>query len=534
MSDPHGQPTPVPESASATAANRVPPPHPGDHNVTLWLDEQIWGHRLWDAQTPWLLFLEFLNVADGARRAGALLEGAGGDAAMTFRPYRRMFLRNILFNNDKIAEIDDRLRDSGQAWDAWLSWMEEQAQAVDSRNFSYLRAHFHSFHDFAALVAMLRSSAVEGESNKRWTSRFVFPFGPNGLYVDHNLTPSGDTSREYINFGRTGELLYLMLSRSGSAAALRPHVAAVLEGRNAWNRLLGLLQPEGGDDLDRPGRTGYLPYRRHAAFDRAGEDWLRLFELGLPGFDAFPHLVTLGALHVLLYQLVVAADVSRAPRRPFMVCEVVAPRKTLVRERSAENYQDNNLLPEQAIRAFLRGRIEDSDEWRRAVADSLTEQEAFAKCQQLLRDRLWWGEEYEGPRNPAALFEELLSAALKRHRQHVAQVHRAYGRHVGLVSKRGTTKLRYAPTDGLLKTLVLANVSRRMELGEFLARLFDRYGLVFGDREAEQVLGPQEFDRKAFQGNGRRLEHRLGSLGMLRRLSDSCAYVENPLARRTS
>jgi hypothetical protein len=509
----------------------VPPPHSGDHSVSLWLDEQLWGHRLWDAQGPWLVFLEFLNIAEGCRRQHKLLDEGPDFAPTSYKPYRRMFLRNILFNNDKIAEIDDRHRDSAAAWTAWLDWMREQAQAAGTRDFSYVKTHFHSFHDFASLVAMLRSSAVESDSNKRWTSRFVFPFGPSGLYVDLNLTPSGDTSREYINFGRTGELLYLMACRSSSGASLRPHVDRLLQGENPWNRLLGLLQPEGEDDLERAGKSSYLPYTRHPAFDCFGEDWLRLFHLQLPGFDVLPHLVTTGALHVLLYQLRVSAEISGAPR-PFMVCEVVAPRKTQVRERSSENYQDNNLLPEHALRAFLRTEIEESDTWRRAVADSLTEQEAFTRCLQYVQERLWWGDEYTGTRSPEALLSELKSAALKRHRQHVANVHRNYGKNVGLVSKRGTNKLRYAPTDSLLKTLLLANVERRMELGEFLHRLFDRYGFVFGDREAERVLGREDFDKKPFQANARRLEHRLVSLGMLRRLSDSCAYVENPLAGR--
>ncbi len=92
----------------------------------------------------------------------------------------------------------------------------------------------------------------------------------------------------------------------------------------------------------------------------------------------------------------------------------------------------------------------------------------------------------------------------------------------------GTVETRYAPTDQLMKTLLFATVERRMEFGEFLANLFEKYGLVIGDREAERVLPADEFDRKAFQANARRLEQRLGSLGLLRRLSDACAYVENP------
>ena len=91
--------------------------------------------------------------------------------------------------------------------------------------------------------------------------------------------------------------------------------------------------------------------------------------------------------------------------------------------------------------------------------------------------------------------------------------------------------MRYAPTDSLLKALILANVPTRMDYREFLALLHDRYGIVLGEREASQVLDPDEFDEKAFQANSARLERRLRTLGMLRRLSDACAYVENPLAR---
>ena len=44
-------------------------------------------------------------------------------------------------------------------------------------------------------------------------------------------------------------------------------------------------------------------------------------------------------------------------------------------------------------------------------------------------------------------------------------------------------------------------------------------------------LSTDEFDKRAFQANSERLEVRLKTLGMLRRLSDACAYVENPLRK---
>lgn len=505
----------------------LPAPHREDHRDNkMWVDEQIWGHRLWDSQSPWLLFLEFLTVAESCHREGRLLDERGVHYPLEFRPYKRLHLRNILFNNEELFQIAERFPDSGAAWAHWVGWMGDRAKGVSSRDFSYLPKRFASFSQFASLIKMLRSSAVESSANKRWSSRFVFPFGPAGIYEDLNIGAGGSSSREYINFGRTGELLYLMLCRSAAAPTLAPRLAALMAGDNPWNRLLKLLQPDVHEDQETR-RNSFLPYRRHHVFDRLAEDWLRVFELNLPGFDSYPHLVTLGALHVLIYQLAVAAD--WAGGGVHFVCEVVAPKKTFVRELSALNYQENNQLPQRAVDAFL-AQVPRSDEWLGA----LSQPGAFAMCKDILDRRVRWprtAEDYEGCSDPEALFNELRREAAARHRQHVANVHRNYGRDVGLVSKRGTNRLRYAPTDGLLKALVLANVSHRLEYKEFLSRLYVRYGLVFGEREAEQVLGKEDFDKKAFQANAARLEHRLASLGMLRRLSDACGYVQNPLAR---
>ncbi len=510
-------------------ASLIPAPPPNDHpDNEMWVDEQIWGHRLWDSESPWLLFLEFLNIAEACRGDNRLLDEQGNYYPLNFKPYQRMPLRNILFNNEALFRISERFPDSTSAWSNWLAWMAENAKGVLSRDFSYLQSRFPSFQKFASLVAMLRSSAVENDTNRRWSSRFVFPFGPNALYEDLNVTPAGSVAREYINFGRTGELLYMMLCRSAGAAQLRPHLAGMLAGENPWNTVLALFQPQGSEDRHTRGYS-YLPYRKHPRFDRLAEDWLRILELRLPGFDALPHLVTLGALHVVLYQLHLAAEWCGEIRPVHFISEVVAPKKTLVRELSGLNYQQNTQLPQRAVEAYVK-RIEESEDWRRAAAQP----GAFSTCRTLLRERLRWPsdpEDYEGPSDPANLMGELRRRAVARHRQHVANIHRNYGRDVGLVSKRGTNKLRYAPTDALLKALILANVEQRMEYKEFLLRLFSRYGLVFGEREADRVLDGEEFNKKAFRANAERLEQRLGSLGMLRRLSDACAYVQNPFSR---
>ena len=502
-------------------------PHPNrDRSINVWLDEQIWGHRLWDSQSPWLIFLEFLNVAEACESRGKLLVD---DAHLSYQPRRRLFLRNILFYSDDVERVAAQHSDSRRAWDEWLATIHETAAGFPQPpDFSYLRDRFHNFADFAEVVHMLRATAVERQSNKRWTSRFLFPFGVHALFIDLNAKP-GAMSREYINFGRSGELLYLMLARSSGRDELVANIRKILHGQEKWDRLVAALQPDDAgtdqtDDRVPAGSSCYLPYQRHPVFDELAADWLAAFRLELPGFDVYPHLVTLGALHLFRYHLSAASAWSDSDGRPYLVCEIVAPRKTLVREVSLRTYGQNDALSARAVEQFVE-RVRNSDAWIRAAASG-----EFAQCQEVLREALCWDEDRHSS-DPDAALADLKVEALKRHQRHAAQVHRTYGREIGLVSRRGTNRFRYAPTDQLIRTLMLATVDHRMEFGEFLQLLFAKYRMVIGAREAEQVLPAEEFDSSAFQDNARRLEQRLVSLGLLRRLSDACAYVENPYGR---
>jgi hypothetical protein len=100
------------------------------------------------------------------------------------------------------------------------------------------------------------------------------------------------------------------------------------------------------------------------------------------------------------------------------------------------------------------------------------------------------------------------------------------------VSRRGTGTW-YAPDDALLKALVMTTVDGREEYHRFLNRIYERYRLVIGVKEAEDAYGNLPTDEKAFTQNTQRLEQRLRTLGLLRRLSDDCAYVVNPFRKRS-
>ena len=501
----------------------LPPPESSDQSSSMWVDEAIWGHRLYDEQLPWMVFLEFLNVYQFEVDKGRAFEEPLGLNTLKYRAAHRLYLRNILFNNPHFSEILLTFPHDINRWDEWSKRMKA-ATGLNNPQFDYLKHHFQSFDEFCEVVSLIRSTSLEVNSNKRWTSKFVFPYGKNCLYEDLD---NRATTNDRRFFGRTGELLYLMVCRTQRKREL----LTVLTQRltrvdDRWDSIVKCLQPveeQSEEPVGSPRANAFLPYTQHPCYDELVEDWLAILRLNISGFDVFPHLVTLGGLHVLKYQLSVSRQVLGLTTPLSLICEAVAPKKTLVREISCDMYQENNLLPAQAVEEFI-SRIEGSADWQQA----LTQNGAFEKCRNLLSEKVRWGEDYEGPNDPQQLIGALRQAAMKRHRQHVANIHRDYGRDIGLISKRGTLKLRYAPTDALLKALLFANVERRIELNRFLEKLHVRYGIVFGDREAEQVLPKGEFDKKPFQANSRRLEQRLSSLGLLRRLSDGCAYVVNP------
>ena len=255
-------------------------------SVGVWLEEAVFGHRLWYRQTPWLMFLEFMNVAEAFSREGGLLENT--DAARSY-PYNlrfRMGLRNILFNNEAIGAIAAEARDDHDAWTAWLDGMADASDGF-SEDFEYIRERFGKFSDFAELVALVQQTTIEAGSNRRWSSRFIFPFGVNALFCDA-IMEKGQPKRDYTVFGRTGELLYLMLSRSELAPVLRDRFATMFEPTHSKNRLVGLLSAPSDDRASRvEPRTDLSAISPTSRVREVGEGLGRAIEPGASGAGCF-------------------------------------------------------------------------------------------------------------------------------------------------------------------------------------------------------------------------------------------------------
>ncbi|WP_324260336.1 hypothetical protein U4960_09100 [Altererythrobacter sp. H2] len=492
----------------------------------FWIDEAIWGHRLYDEQTPWLTFLEFMTVLLAEHRAGRPLREETLNS-LSYRPQLQLRLRNLVFNNPHIMTVLTEDRADEAAWTIWLGKMAETAGGLDNTDFSYLRDRFESFQDFAAVIGFLQGSAIEGSSNKRWSSKFVFPFGPNALYEDANVNPRGGVSNDRRFFARTGELLYLMLCRSSVADELRGLlVSRFLENPAPYDSMARALQNE--PQFSKAERAGaYLPCSSHLVFDRLAEDWLAILSSPIPAYDAIPHLVAMTGLNLTLYQLERAREVLNGDPVQ-LVCEIVSPRKSVVRDLSADSYQRNNGLPQQAVERFVR-QVTETEKWTSAVESD----DPILNAADILKNAYGWpdtDDEDIAP-DPAALIDQLADRAISRHKQHIGKIHMTWARAIGLSSRRSSRRVRYAPTDRLLKTLVVCCVGKRLEFRDFLALLHDRYGIVIGDAQARSFIASGDADQEDFSDNARRLEERLASLGLLKRLSDSCAYVENPFER---
>lgn len=495
----------------------------------MWIDEAIWGHRLHDEQSPWLTLLEFLGVLHAEHREGrALVEQRLNE--LSYLPQQQLNLRNIVFNNPHMPASRAPGQTEDAIWTSWLEQMRENAGGLEEPDFSYLRSRFGTFDDFRSIVSFLQSSAIEGGSNKRWGSKFVFPFGTNSLYEDANIDRGATNDRRF--FARTGELLYLMLCRSERSDEVKKRlVERFLAADSQYDGLAQALQ--GAPQYARNARGGsYLPCSKHPAFDGLADDWISILDLQIPIYDAIPHIVTMTGLHILLYQLQRSADVLERAEPVTLVCEIVSPGKKVVRELSANSFQENNSLTARALERFIRA-VETEEEWQHALASD----EPGPRAAEVLNRRFDWpdlddGEEAHG--SPDVLIETLTQKAAIRHKQHVGKVHATWARLIGLSSRRASRRVRYAPTDRLLKTLVVCCVDVRLEFKEFLQLLYERYGLVIGDAQAAGFINEGAADREDFSDNARRLEERLDSLGLLNKLSDSCAYVENPFKRKVA
>lgn len=512
---------------------------------SMWVDEAIWGHRIRSSSSIGnFQFLEFLSVVESLFRQdpASLFSHGDHDKQLFYEPRKNLLLRNLIFNNAVLNRVENVGLADEDKWSKWLEGFRESFQPSGKLpDLNYLRTRFPKFENFSEHIRLLQRISLDPNTNIRWTSRFIFPIGMDAMYTDLGE----DLTREAINFKRNGEIIYLMLSRSSSANELRSGFTKLLNVSKEKNRLLERLLPEeavNNPDVAKASAGNipcYLPYVCHPAYNRLAEDVLSLLELNLPDQDCFEFLLPIFSFHLVLYYLETARACTGKSGLGSIVCEIVAPRLDQVRQASLASFADNDSEGGIAVEALL---IEDFQreeirQIRNDIISPIDQAVYIAKFFSRAPTKDWrfcWNlDKFEEitTNSPEEFFREFLNDAKLEHKKKTGGIHRGLGKECGLVSSRGTRGLRYAPTDDFLRMLVVIRVKERVELNKFLRDIFDKYHLVIGHKEALRSTEIQDSHKSEnpFRKNVDRLTRRLENMGLARRMSDGCTYVENPL-----
>jgi hypothetical protein len=492
-----------------------------------WVEEAIWGHRFYNDQTPWLLLCELLAIcADRARNGtSAIFPGLadGGHEDFHYRLPRRGALRHLLFRDRYLADSESIAASDASMWQDWLA----KAKQASDFDFSYLQGRFASFDALRNAVELLRSAEIEPQRRRRWTSRHLVPQGPDMLLADYRETRSGSDSLDRRFFARGGELLFLMLNRSGRTAELEPLLRRrLLDANNRWNLLARQLQPAPdarGSDKMFDTSIGYLPMADHRAYRRLAEDWCRVLRLAaLPDDSRLEPLMRLSGLAVVLYLTERACEELGRPM-PALPLDMLSGETRALRKLSAEHLALHRQLAREAIDHRIDS-ICEKPEWRTA----LTSGNPARRAKELIAEIFVYDNKTGDRQDPERQLDELRRAVFANYDNHLGLVLGFYAEQIGLaVARRGVGRW-YAASDGLLEALVLANVDGPVELGQFLMRLFERYRILVGPEAARSAFESLPIPLEQFKLNERRFEERLRVLGLAQRLSDDCAFVINP------
>lgn len=491
-------------------------------DVEIWLEQRIWGHRFLNDQTPWLLLLEALNImaAYASDKNFSLIFPGLQEENRPYAMPPRSELRHLLFRDRSLDEIAGSQSIAGGS--QWTSWLSRTTNGAEK--FGYLRDRFVNFTTLRNAVALLRGAEVELERHRRPTSRHLTPRGIDMLMADYGESKTGTVNKDRRFFARGGELVYLMLNRSELRTELEPLVKKRLVGSGSrWNQLAKALQPSTQDPAITIPGFGYLPLASHPAYDRLAEDWVSLLSLDALPDDSIPEpLMRLSGLGVLQYIVERGADILGEKRPPFPI-DMLGSDTLNVQKLSKDCFSRHRELSKKAIKKLAKA-LTEFEEWKQGCQKP--------NVVKALRDLSEKAFDYspEATR-PEAMAEEIANEALENHEQHLGRVAGFYADQIGLaVARRGAGRW-YAASDGMLEALVLANIKAPQEFEAFLEKLWRRYGFVIGSEAGQKEFANANYEH--FKSNQRLLEDRLRILGLLKRLSDDCAFVINPFFRQS-
>ncbi|NSY68404.1 hypothetical protein G6L35_05965 [Agrobacterium tumefaciens] len=522
------------------------PPQQVTNSIKLWTDYAVWGLDIYDNQPTWFSLIELILVlTDRHRKGGPLLstmtvddKGKPVHENIQYDIYYNANLRHLMFRDQDILPLSERnATDQPALWADWLARVRKDFHNLD---LSYLQTAFaDDFNKFSEAVDLLRSAEVEPMHAKRWTSRHLQPIGEAVLFPDYASRAGGGGDLDRRFFRRTGEIFYLMMSRS--AEHLKEKLEELLKERlfsssNHWNAIAKKLQGPEANLENSPKITAasfaYLPQPKLERYDRLSEDWINILRhRSIPLEDALDYLMRMSGLNEIIYVIERAAKASGINAAPVFYLDMLgAAQGNHVRLASIENYKIHKNLTKKAVEAYIQSFFE-TEEWASLGASAID----CGIAQSLLKGRFLFATSHSAahPVSKAIQAQELLEAAGARSHT-IGSAYTAHSRQIGLLSMKQGVGGWYSPTDSFLEALVIANVDGTTEFKEFLRKIYQRYGFVVGSEEAKKASNTLPAPGEAMVANERRFEERLRVLGFIDRKSDDCAFVINPFSDGSS
>jgi hypothetical protein len=527
--------TPYPYDASARSGEKP----------DMWVQEAIFGHRFIEEQKPYMLVLEVLSVCGAVLRRDEELFRHGSvneseSEAIATSIAKRGPLRYLLFEDTALEQLktQESLTDD-EKLEKLISELNRgyRARTKQDNAFNYLGHKFQGrFSGLVQAVEIIRSMEIDTVSSRRWTSRFLAPRGHSALFSDVGLSMSAD--RRF--FGRGGELMYLMLSRSKNA----PKAAKLIKEQFFSNvdpigQLLSELD-SGVQELTADAPLGYLPLVSHEAYDRLANDWIAILGLPtLPPAQKFEPLFRLSAFNLVRYFMERASEVSEArdeegqPVVEPIVLDVSGGKLSDLRQRSIGQLRRVRETIDEAVEDYIKNKLLEEPKWVRAIAHADLDVKfnlAVDAIEQTFKTKIL-SKEKLSRRSPEACLSFFVKKATSRSRNNISTLIEPLGKNSGFITARPGSGTWFDASDEFLEALVVGNTGiEAITIDAFLARLYEKYRIVIGPNEASHAFVKRAFDPSSFEENIRTLERRLIGLGYVRRLSDDCAFVSNPYA----
>lgn len=489
---------------------------------TPFLQEMLWFHRIKTDQDKELLTLEFLNVCSSHAAIGKMF-----NKELTTARYRKdMQARNIIYNFPELEGICKSSVDENGKWKEIEKELNKKLELPFT--YEYLKKRFESVDVFFTSVSLLRKASLGMSTSRRWTSRFLFPFSFETVFVDLDNTKSHSMDRRF--FSRGGEVLYMMISRAKNIDTLKTLMQDIFENptqNKRWNDLLATLRDD-ENIYSNDTQLGFLAAESHEVFDQLVDDLIILLKSDIPHNDLFEHFSSICSFYMAHFILTVSLQSAKTSllisgeEKVVYPVELLAPRSDHVRRSSRQIYKINEDLPLEALAKVYEDYM--------LTLIEITDKEELLNKLDIELNHKDEDDNFDERIDFAKLKTKIWKVIEKKAKSDLLSIHRILLKGAGLASVKKTNSYRYLASDEWLKTLVLINVDNRMPFHDFIDLLYERYGFIISNKHSSLLI--EIYSENDYKKNEARLFERLRALGLLESKSDGYAYVLNRHGRK--